>query len=46
MCDGHIVYQGPPQDVGAHFTGMFEFPKFCNPADVAMKILSINYPKK
>ena len=25
---------------------MFEFPRFCNPADIAMKILSINYPKK
>ena len=32
--------------MGSHFTGMFEFPRFCNPADIAMKILSINYPKK
>ena len=32
--------------MGTHFTGMFEFPRFCNPADIAMKILSINYPKK
>lgn len=46
MCDGHIVYQGAPHNVGSHFTGMFEFPRFCNPADIAMKILSINYPKK
>ena len=32
--------------MGSHFTGMFDFPRFCNPADIAMKILSINYPKK
>ena len=25
---------------------MFNFPKYANPADVAMKILSINYPKQ
>ena len=46
MCDGHIVYQGPPKAVTQHFDGMFVFPKFANPADIAMKILSINYPKK
>ena len=46
MCDGHIVYQGPPLEVPAHFAKAdISFPKFSNPADVTMKILSINYPK-
>jgi len=47
MCDGNIVYSGVPQGVPNHFAGLkYEFPKFANPADIAMKILSINYPKK
>ena len=47
MCDGHIVYQGLPAGVPAHFAqANFEFKKFSNPADAAMRILSINYPKQ
>lgn len=46
MCDGNIVYSGQPHKVQDHFFGMYEFPKYCNPADIAMKILSVNYPKK
>lgn len=46
MCDGHIVFSGEPHKVKEHFEGLYEFPRFCNPADVAMKILSVNYPKK
>lgn len=47
MCDGNIVYTGVPHGVPNHFATLnFEFPKFSNPADIAMKLLSINYPKK
>ena len=47
MCDGHIVYQGPSYEVPTHFAkGDIIFKKFCNPADISMKILSINYPKQ
>ena len=47
MCDGHIVYQGPPLEAPAHFAkGNLMFPKFTNPADYAMKLLSVSYPKK
>lgn len=46
MCDGHIVYQGPPKGVPEHFAKVqIDFPHFKNPADVAMKVLSIPYPK-
>ena len=47
MCDGHVVYQGLPKGVPDHFAKInIDFHRFCNPADVAMKILAINYPKK
>ena len=47
MCDGNIVYQGPPLEVPAHFAkGELIFPKFTNPADYSMKILSVSYPKQ
>ena len=47
MCDGHIVYQGSPLEAPAHFAkGNLMFPKFTNPADHAMKLLSVSYPKK
>ncbi len=46
MCDGHIVYQGAPELVPDHFAkGNIIFPKFKNPADIAMQVLSVNYPK-
>ena len=46
MFDGHIVYQGAPEKVPEHFAkGKIEFPKFKNPADVAMQVLSVKYPK-
>ena len=47
MCDGHIVFAGPPNDVPDYFNRMnIEFKRFTNPADIAMKELSISYPKK
>ena len=47
MCDGHTVYQGEPLNVPGHFNKIgIEFPHFTNPADIAMKILSISYPKE
>jgi len=46
MCDGNIVYQGPPQEVPNYFSRLgIKFRPFCNPADIVMKELSVNYPK-
>ncbi len=46
MCDGHIVYQGAPLEVPAHFAkANLNYPRFANPADISLKLLSINYPK-
>lgn len=50
MCDGHIVYQGEAKKSTEYFdkiaTSQYKFtcPRFANPADFFMKILSINYP--
>lgn len=47
MCDGHIVYQGSPVEMPTHLGNAgIQFKKYCNPADIAMRELSINYPKK
>ena len=46
MCDGNIVYQGQPHKVPDLFNKLdIEFPRFSNPADVVMQILSVKYPK-
>lgn len=46
MADGNIVYQGIANQAPSYLKNMgFEFGVFANPADIFMKILSINYPK-
>ena len=50
MADGHIVYQGEAMKSASYFTSIssdqfkFNCPKFANPADFSMRILSVNYP--
>jgi hypothetical protein len=47
MADGNIVYQGQAADSADYFRSLnFEFRKLANPADVFMRILSVNYPKQ
>lgn len=47
MADGNIVYQGMAFDSPAYFSKLnYSGSKFSNPADIFMKALSINYPKK
>ena len=47
MADGNIIYQGLANQAPAYLKNMgFKFATFANPADVFMKILSINYPKQ
>ncbi len=47
MADGHIVYQGLANMTPEYFSKMgFDFNRFANPADVFMRILSVNYPKQ
>jgi len=47
MADGNIVYQGLANKAPSYLKSMgFEFGTFANPADIFMKILSINYPKR
>lgn len=47
MADGSIVYQGIANQAPSYLQGLgFKFGKFSNPADIFMKILSINYPKQ
>lgn len=47
MCDGHIVYQGKASDSSTYFKNInIPLPRFANPADFYMKILTINYPKQ
>jgi len=46
MCDGNIVYQGDAKESAVHFKRIGKpVPRFANPADYFMKILSVNYPK-
>jgi len=46
MADGNTVYQGIANEAPAFFTKIgFKFAKFSNPADIFMRVLSINYPK-
>ena len=47
MADGNIVYQGIANKAPLYFKTIgFEFGKYANPADIFMKVLSINYPKR
>eukprot|EP00347_Sterkiella_histriomuscorum_P020475 403337662 len=46
MCDGNIVYQGDAAQSTFYFNQLgIQCPKFANPADFFMRILTINYPK-
>lgn len=46
MCDGNIVYQGDAKNSVHHFSMIGKpVPKFTNPADFFMKVLSVRYPK-
>mmetsp|Transcript_32952 Transcript_32952/g.40761 ORF Transcript_32952/g.40761 Transcript_32952/m.40761 type:complete len:102 (+) Transcript_32952:1028-1333(+) len=46
MCDGNIVYQGDARASASYFNQIGKpVPRFANPADYFMKLLSINYPK-
>ena len=46
MCDGHVIYQGEAKDSTRYFEDIdIPCPKFSNPADFFMKILTIDYPK-
>jgi hypothetical protein len=45
MADGRIVYQGPSKESTKYFSRIgFECPRFANPADFFMKLLTINFP--
>lgn len=47
MCDGHTVYQGIANQSPGYFNQInYKMAQFCNPADVFMRILNINYPKQ
>lgn len=47
MADGNIVYQGIANKAPLYFKTIgFKFGKYANPADIFMKVLSINYPKR
>lgn len=47
MADGHIVYQGIANQAPSYLQNLgFSFGKFSNPADIFMRVLSVNYPKK
>lgn len=47
MSDGNIVYQGIANQAPNYFSSIgFQFGKFSNPADIFMKVLSVNYPKR
>jgi hypothetical protein len=47
MADGYTVYQGLAKNSPAYFNSLgFSASTFSNPADVFMKVLSINYPKR
>ena len=46
MSDGHIVYQGYANKSAAYFRNIgYPSSTFSNPADIFMKVLSVNYPK-
>lgn len=46
MADGYTVYQGLAKNSPVYFNSLgFSASTFSNPADVFMKVLSLNYPK-
>lgn len=46
MCDGNIVYQGGAKHSPLYFSMIdIPLPKFANPADFYMRVLTVNYPK-
>jgi len=46
MCDGHIMYQGEAKKSARYFEKIgIPCPKFANPADYFMRVLTVNYPK-
>jgi len=46
MVDGHIVYQGACAKSREYFDKIgYAVPKFSNPADFFLKLLSVNFPK-
>lgn len=47
MADGHTVYQGIANRAPRYFEGCgHEIATFANPADIFMRIISVNYPKE
>lgn len=47
MADGHVVYQGIANRAVRYFQGaQFDINIMSNPADIFMKIISVNYPKE
>lgn len=47
MTDGHIVYQGDAKKSVDHFKLINRpIPRFANPADYFMKVLTVRYPKR
>jgi hypothetical protein len=47
MADGNIVYQGIANRAPRYFDSIgFNIGKYTNPADIFMRIVSINYPKE
>lgn len=47
MTDGHIVYQGDAKKSIEHFRLInMPLPRFANPADYFMKVLTVRYPKR
>ena len=46
MADGNIVYQGIANRAPRYFAGCgYDVATFANPADIFMRIISVNYPK-
>ena len=46
MGDGAILFQGKASDAKNFFTEQgYKLPRFGNPADFFMKVLTFNYPK-
>lgn len=46
LIDGNIVYQGTPMKSVSYFASIgYSCPRFANPADYFMKILTLEYPK-
>lgn len=45
MADGKILYQGAADRSASYFKqNGFPFPKYCNPADQFIKLLSLSFP--